>query len=574
MTNDRFSIDQVAIRMVKDPPLYADYPLDSPRAVIRLMADTLKEYDREVVAVINLKTNSEPINVNLVSIGTLNQALSHPRELFKSIILSNAAGIIMLHNHPSGKLQPSKDDIMITENMANLCGMLDVKLRDHIILGPGEEYYSFYEKGVIPLPSLGLTGEIENVNLGGFKVAEQNTEYASGKDYYEMKKAELKEITDKLEQGVAEIFSSDRYQEMLDMFARFPDYSANNSLLILLQKPDAQLCQSYTGWKNMDRYVKKGEKGIKIIAPTPYTVQSEVPKLDMDGNQIYDRDGEPVTETKEYKVMGFKIVNTFDISQTEGKELPSIGVEELSGDVQNYGMMFQALVDVCPVPIAFEKIRGGAKGYYSLAEDRIAIQEGMSEVQTLKTAIHEMAHQTLHSDMKNNTKQTRNSKEVEAESVAYTVCQHYGIDTSDYSFSYVVGWSKDKDTPELKASMETIRKTAADMIHAIDEKMKELVMENTREQTGDKTVQQPTVAVELPKESKIADRRKDLEKLLQDTAEKCSADAPNKKRLAAPAKEESAEKKPSIRKKLKEEKENEAKVPVKKSKKKEVEVCV
>lgn len=573
MMNKEFTIDQVAIRMVKEPPLYADYPLDSPRAVIRLMADTLKDYDREVVAVINLRANLKPINVNLVSMGSLNHALAHPRELFKSMILSNAAGIIMVHNHPSDRLEPSKDDIRLTENMATLCGLMGVKLWEHVIVGPGDEYYSFHEKGVVPLPNLGLTGEIENVNLGGFRVAEQNTEYASGKDYYEMKKAELKEITDKLEQGVAEIFTSDRYKEMLDMFAKFPEYSANNALLIMLQKPNAQLCQSYTGWKNMDRYVKKGEKGIKILAPTPYTVQKDVPKLDAGGKQLLDHDGEPVMETKEYKVMGFKVVNTFDISQTEGKELPTIGVEELSGDVQNYGKMFQALLDVCPVPITFEKIKGGAKGYYSLAEDRIAIREGMSEVQTLKTAIHEMAHQKLHSDMKNNMNQTRNSKEVEAESVAYTVCQHYGIDTSDYSFSYVVGWSKDKDTPELKASLETIRKTAAEMIHSIDEKMKELQVVKTQEQEEEKNAVPTKDSMESASTTKSADRRKELAQLVKNTAEQCMADAPKAKN-AALEKKEVTEKKPSVRKKLQEEKEKAVKTPVKKTKEKEVEICV
>lgn len=572
MMNKEFTIDQVAIRMVKEPPLYADYPLDSPRAVIRLMADTLKDYDREVVAVINLRANLKPINVNLVSMGSLNHALAHPRELFKSMILSNAAGIIMVHNHPSDRLEPSKDDIRLTENMATLCGLMGVKLWEHVIVGPGDEYYSFHEKGVVPLPNLGLTGEIENVNLGGFRVAEQNTEYASGKDYYEMKKAELKEITDKLEQGVAEIFTSDRYKEMLDMFAKFPEYSANNALLIMLQKPNAQLCQSYTGWKNMDRYVKKGEKGIKILAPTPYTVQKDVPKLDAGGKQLLDHDGEPVMETKEYKVMGFKVVNTFDISQTEGKELPTIGVEELSGDVQNYGKMFQALLDVCPVPITFEKIKGGAKGYYSLAEDRIAIREGMSEVQTLKTAIHEMAHQKLHSDMKNNMNQTRNSKEVEAESVAYTVCQHYGIDTSDYSFSYVVGWSKDKDTPELKASLETIRKTAAEMIHSINEKMKELQVVKTQEQE-EKNVVPTKDSLKSAPTTKSADRRKELAQLVKNTAEQCMADAPKEKN-AALEKKEVTEKKPSVRKKLQEEKEKAVKTPVKKTKEKEVEICV
>ena len=562
MENKDFKMDQVAIRMVKEPPLQADYPLRSPKDVIRLMSDLLIDYDREVVAIINLRADLKPINVNIASIGALDHALAKPRELLKTTILSNAAGMLMVHNHPSGDLLPSTHDIEATETIANLCGMLGVKFYEHVIVGQEDQYYSFYENNMVPLPKKLVQGRIENINLGGIKVAETSTEYTSGKDYYEMKREELREITDKLEQGVAEIFSSDRYREMLDMIARFPEYSANNSLLILLQRPDAQLCQSYTGWKSMDRYVKKGEKGIKILAPTPYTVLRDEPKLDADGKQVYNKDGEAVMETKEIKVTGFKVVNTFDISQTEGKELPTIGVNELTGDVKNYSAMLQALMDICPVPIAFENIRGGAKGYYHQVEQRIAIQEGMSEVQTVKTTIHEMAHQKLHALQIQGPNQTRNSKEVEAESVAYTVCQHYGIDTSDYSFSYVVGWSEGKETPELKASLETIRKTAAELIHAIDEKLKGLVTEKTKEQTKEMEkplTKEPEVAVA---ESKSVYRRKELSKLVKETAERCSADAPRKK--------------PSVRGKLQEEKEKASKTPARKtkSKAKEAELCV
>ena len=310
----------------------------------------------------------------------------------------------------------------------------------------------------------------------------------------------------------------------------------------------------------MDRYVKKGEKGIKILAPTPYMVQRDVPKLDANGKQILDKDGEPVMETTEFRVVGFKVVNTFDISQTEGKELPTIGVDELKGNVHNFEDMFHALVDVCPVPITFEHIEGNAKGYYHQVEKRIAIQEGMSEIQTVKTAIHEMAHQKLHDQQNKEQKQTRNSKEVEAESVAYTVCQHYGIDTSDYSFSYVVGWSQGKETPELKESLETIRKTAAELIHDIDAKMKELqiIKEQPEKQSS-------SVEKEHATENKVADRRKDLEQLVKQTAEQCSGSIPKK---------DVSEKKPSVRQKLQEEKDKVAKKPVKKTKEKEAAVCV
>lgn len=292
---------------------------------------------------------------------------------------------------------------------------------------------------------------------------------------------QLKEITDKLEQGVADVFSSDKYKQFLDTMAKFPRYSVNNTILIMMQKPDAQVCQSFTGWKEMGRFVKKGEKGIKILAPAPYTIQKEQNVLDEKGSPVLDHDGEPLRETVEVKINAFKVVNTFDISQTDGKELPSIGVNELTGDVERYQMMFEALRQSCPVPIAFEDIPSGAKGYYNKLEKRIALQEGMSEVQTVKTLIHEMAHQKLHDTGNGVESQSRSSKEVEAESVAYTVCQHYGIDTSDYSFSYVAGWSEGKEMKELKASLDTVRRTASEMISDIEEKLEVLVTEQTKE---------------------------------------------------------------------------------------------
>ena len=297
----------------------------------------------------------------------------------------------------------------------------------------------------------------------------------------ENRKNEMKEITDKLEKGVADIFSSEKYQIFLNTMAKFPQYSYNNNLLIMLQKPDATLCQSYTGWKKMGRFVKRGERGIRILAPTPFKIDREQNKLDEKGQTILDKDGEPVKETVQNDMTGFKPVSTFDLSQTEGEPLPTLGVEELTGSVEGYAKLFGAIKAASPVPVAFEEIKGGAKGYFQTSENRIAIKEGMSEVQNVKTLIHEMAHAKLHNmtaqKARDDGGQTRSSKEVEAESVAYTVCQHYGIDTSDYSFAYVAGWSKDKEMPELKESLGTIQKAASELITAIDEKVQELTPE-------------------------------------------------------------------------------------------------
>lgn len=278
---------------------------------------------------------------------------------------------------------------------------------------------------------------------------------------------ELQQITDKLEKGVVEVFQSDRYKQFLDTMAKFPRYSVNNSLLIMMQKPDAQLCQSFTGWKQMGRYVKKGEKG----------------------RPVFDADGEPVKEKVEVTIRAFKVAKTFDLSQTDGKELPTIGPSELVGNIEGYPKLLQALQEISPVPVSFELIDGDAKGFYHLEDKKIVVQDGMSEVQTIKTLLHEMAHQKLHD--KDNVPEakdiSRNGKEVETESVAYVVCQHYGINTSDYSFSYVAGWSEGKETPELKASLDKIRKTASEFIYQIDQKMEVLMADKDQVQESAKT---------------------------------------------------------------------------------------
>ena len=301
---------------------------------------------------------------------------------------------------------------------------------------------------------------------------------------------QVREITDKLEQGIKELFESEKFKEYLTTMSKFYNYSFNNTLLIAMQKPDATLIAGYTSWqRNFDRHVMKGEKGIKILAPAPYKAQEEREKIDPATQKpVLDADGKPVTETVEVMRPAFKVVSVFDVSQTDGKELPDIAVDELTGSVENYAAFFEALKQESPVPISFEDIPGGAKGYFSHVENRIAIQEGMSEIQTVKTVIHEIAHAKLHAikpdeKVAPEERKDRHTKEVEAESVAYTVCQRYGIETSDYSFGYIAGWSSDKDTKELKGSLETIRSTAAEMIESIDAKLKVLLAEKSQEQT-------------------------------------------------------------------------------------------
>lgn len=600
-------LNQVAIRMVEMPPLFSEEPMNGPAAAVKVMADTFRDYDREVVAVVNLRADMRPININIASIGALDQSIAHPREILKSTILSNAAAIILVHNHPSGRLVPSVEDIGLTDRMNKICDLIGVKLVDHIIVGPGNEFYSFQEKNQMPLASLKLTKNLEDIEMEGFRVAENTAvkeekkvitftvaecmEFHSMGEFHENIKSvaeavakfkaippermhgvpaigiraadpkdpdeytemdvligrridmdmlryipeiadnwqakqmiaslihempdvkvvgqipdsiqkkidwlesrdkrtdELQQITDKLEKGVVEVFQSDRYKQFLDTMAKFPRYSVNNSLLIMMQKPDAQLCQSFTGWKQMGRYVKKGEKGISILAPAPYKIEREQTKLDEKGRPVFDADGEPVKEKVEVTIRAFKVVKTFDLSQTDGKELPTIGPSELVGNIEGYPKLLQALQEISPVPVSFELIDGDAKGFYHLEDKKIVVQDGMSEVQTIKTLLHEMAHQKLHD--KDNVPEakdiSRNGKEVEAESVAYVVCQHYGINTSDYSFSYVAGWSEGKETPELKASLDKIRQTASEFIYQIDQKMEVLMADKGQVQESAKT---------------------------------------------------------------------------------------
>ena len=293
----------------------------------------------------------------------------------------------------------------------------------------------------------------------------------------EARKEEMDAMMTKLEKGIKDIFDGDNFKEYLNFCAKLPRYSINNQILIMLQRPDATMCQSFSGWKEMNRFVKKGEKGIRIMAPSPFKKEVEQDRLDANGNPVIGANGQPVKETVEITVNAFKPVSTFDISQTEGDPIPNIGVNELIGSVDGYEQLLGVIKEVVPVPITFEDIASGAKGYYNIEENRIAVQKDMSEAQTIKTIIHEAAHQALHSKeamSKDAEQKSRNQKETEAESIAYVVCQHYGIDTSDYSFGYVATWSADKEVPELKASLDTIRRAAAGLIVKIDEKLRDI----------------------------------------------------------------------------------------------------
>ena len=339
---------------------------------------------------------------------------------------------------------------------------------------------------------------------------EKNSNHSKASD-------KLKEITDMLEKGIKELFNSDTYKSYLKTMSKFTNYSVNNTLLIAMQKPDATLVAGYNAWQTkFGRHVNRGAKAIKILAPAVYKKKELVEKLDPATQKpVTDLYGNTVMEEVEVKLPYFKTAYVFDVSQTSGKELPKLGVDELTGSVDGYNKFFEALKAVSPMSIDFIDIDSGAKGYCNHSTKRIAIQEGMSQIQNVKTAIHEISHAKLH-DIDLNARNAdaskqkdRQTKEVEAESIAFTVCQHYGIDTSEYSFPYIAAWSENKDLPELNASLQLIRDTAADFISQIDEQLQlKEKHRNEQEQHFEKTIQLEATITELPSDISIDDMHK------------------------------------------------------------------
>lgn len=296
----------------------------------------------------------------------------------------------------------------------------------------------------------------------------------------------ITELTDKLENGIKDIYTSEQYAQYIAAMSQFHHYSFGNALLILFQCPTASLVAGYGKWKTLGRHVKKNEHGIQILAPCPYKKAVERTKTDpATGRAIIGPDGKPVKEREFVEAAKFKIATVFDVSQTEGKELPRIGVAELTGDVPDYEAIYDRLTALSPLPVVMEPIQSSKKGYTSFTEQKIGIKSGMSQVQTIKTLVHELAHAMLHDPDGDRERPEKRQREVEAESVAYVVCQRFGVDTSDYSFAYVAGWSRGRELAELKASLNVIHSTAGAIIEAISP-------EPQREQEQPKKEYKPT----------------------------------------------------------------------------------
>ena len=500
-------LEQVAIRMVEQPPLYSKEPMNNPDAAIRVMNEFLSQMDRELFCIVNLQADLTPINMNIVSVGSLNEALINPREIFKSVILSNAHSMMLIHNHPSGNLTPSTSDIQTTARMQELGELMGISLVDHIITGRDGNYYSFRDKGEFPDSRIRFSTRVEDIDLTKGMVTEAIAPYEEVTDTKEkgdvrdiptvqtatiplpVQGKDMDSIMQSLESGVEELFTSNRYQEFLKTMAKFHNYSFNNTMLIAMQRPDATLVTSYKNWQSMGRQVMKGEKGITIIAPAPYKKMKEKEVLDENQRPIMGTDGKPKTEQVEVTVPHFKAVTVFDIAQTSGEPIQTLAPELLTAAVQDFDSFMQAIQKISPVPIRFDEIDGNANGYYHNADKEIVIKKGLSESQTLKTAIHETAHAKLHDKeiMESlGVEKDRLTKEVEAESVAYCVCSSFGLDTSDYSFPYIAGWSSSREMKEMKASMDVIRKTAGEMIDQLTEELEIILEEKQKTELHEK----------------------------------------------------------------------------------------
>ena len=504
----QYKLREVRIRLEEGRALFSDQPMSNPEAALDVMRRELSGYDREVLCVVNLNSRLQPINFHVVSVGDLSQSIAFIPNILKSGILSNAQSFMLLHNHPSGDVTPSQEDIMLTRRVLEAGKILGIGCVDHIIVGGGNGFYfSMREQGTLDFTDQTISMAAEDI----LRVGENTEKRSGGREHMaerdqreQMEQAAAGEPVQsgqnasgerarqgsdgrfrqegEREAGVKEYMTSDvQFRKVLEAMSKFHHYSANNVLLIAMQMPEATRVASYTTWKTkFNRQVMRGQKGLSIIAPAPVKERREREVIDSrTGSPVLGADGKPKTEEVEVTIPRFKVEKVFDLSQTTGDPLPELDVAELTGDAAHYQMFMDALTAISPVPIRFADIDSGAKGYYHTIDKEIVIQKGMSESQTLKNAMKAEG-----------VAKSAQQKELEAESIAYTVMFHYHMDTSGYSIPYLASWSGSQDTKQLKACMDTIRRTAGEIIEEMDtfmaERMKELAAEKTAEQDTDR----------------------------------------------------------------------------------------
>ena len=481
--SERYQLPEVRVRLVSGPDsLYSQSPITSPDDAVKMLQGLMRDLDREMVCVVSLDQRNRPINYSISSIGTINQSIASVRETYKSAILSNAASVLLAHNHPSGSISPSEDDFAVTSKFNEAGKLLDIPLLDHVIIGAGNTaYYSFKEHDA-------LETAVEKQNMAHEKKAS-----------YKTRQEEVKALSEKLETGLKDMLNSEKYRDYLSTMAKFPNYSFGNCMLIALQtKGQATRVCGYRTWETMGRHVKQGEKAIKILAPTPYKSKELIPVIE-NGQYLYDENGNRVFEEKAVNRMGFKPCAVFDYSQTEGEPLPEI-VHLLSGEHEKADDFLEAVKSVVTVPIFIEHIDGGANGYFSKLEQKIVVSDDLSDVQRIKTTIHEAAHSMMHSTDEE-ALIPRGVKELEAESVATIVCNHFGIDSSDYSLGYINEWAPKDDLSDFKESLDRIQKTSCRIIDGMEQSLK--------------------LQVQLKEKSELASLREAPEKVVQPSHTLC-----------------------------------------------------
>ena len=503
MEMKQYKLREVRIRLEEGRALLSDVPMSNPEAALEVMRRELSGYDREVLCVVNLNNRMQPVNFHVVSVGDLSQSIAAIPNIMKSGILSNAHGFLLLHNHPSGDVTPSQADILTTRRVIEAGKLIGISCMDHSIVGGGNgTYFSMREQGTVDFTDEVISMAAEDILRVGEKtitttggkehMAERDQREQPDRPAYPSRREQLKEITDRLEAGVKEYMTNDvQFKKVLEAMSKFHHYSANNVLLIAMQMPEATRVASYTTWKTkFNRQVMRGQKGLSIIAPAPVKERREREVIDSaTGSPVLGADGKPKTEEVEVTIPRFKVEKVFDLSQTIGEPFPELDVPELTGDAENFQMFMDAITAVSPVPIRFAEIDSGAKGYYHTVDKEIVIQKGMSENQTLKTLVHEVSHARLHDRdaMKaEGVIKSAQQKELEAETIAYTVMFHYHMDTAGYSIPYLASWSGSQDTKQLKACMDTIRRTAGEIIEEMDSFMAVRMKERAAEQDADR----------------------------------------------------------------------------------------
>ncbi len=452
-----YALPEVTVRLTDAPnTLFSSTPLESPKEVAAVMSGLLKDCDREYFCSINVNSQLQAINYAVQNIGSTSAAPVYPAGVFRTAILSNANGVILCHNHPSGSLTPSAEDLNTTAQLIRSGQDIGIPVYDHLIVaGRTGEYVSIREYK----PEL-FSSQRSN------SISESSTKYN-----LETQKDSLSLLLQKLETGCKEVFESQNYQEFLKVMAKFPHYSSSNCLLIKSQNPTATTLAGYQTWRSFGRQVRKGEHGLKIIAPQIKKRTVVHTKYDAAGKPVMGNDGNPEKTAEETLIQSFKVITVFDISSTDAipgaKQIPTL-VQNLEGNVTNYTELMKALELISPVPISFEQIGSGINGYYDSVHKRIAIQSNLSERQSIKTALHEISHALCHDpDTGLSPSQDRTTKEVIAESIAFITANTFGIDTSEYSFPYISTWSNGKDIKELKDNLSLIRKTSTKLIDAI-----------------------------------------------------------------------------------------------------------